>query len=72
MTTRASIGGHSILSIINFLSGYKKNNKKRQQKEVQIKIARKRCRSRKAIFGPSKYIQFSLLQTQKMWYWLSH
>ena len=36
-----------------FLSGYRKNNKKRQQKEVQLKLARRHCRSCKAIFGPS-------------------
>ena len=42
------------------LSGYNKN-KKRQQKENHLKLARKRCRSLKAIFGPSKYVQLRLL-----------
>ena len=41
------------------------NNKKRQQKEVQLKLARKRCRSRNAIFGSSKTIQSSLPRTPK-------
>ena len=55
-----------------FLSGYIKNNKERQKNEIQLKIARKRCRSLKTIFGPSKYVQLSLLRTTKMWCRSSH
>ena len=35
----------------------------RQQTKIQIKLAGKRCWNRKAMFCPSKYVRFSLLQT---------
>ena len=34
----------------------KTNIKERQQKEINLKLARKRCGSRKAKFGPSKNV----------------
>ena len=36
-----------------------------ENKKNQLKLSRKHCRSRKAIFGPSKYEQLSLPQTPK-------
>ena len=41
-------------------------------KKIQLKIARKRCRSRTAIFGPKKYIQLSLPQMPRKCYRPSH
>ena len=40
-----------------------KNNNKKTTNKNQLKLARKRCRSRKAIFLPSKYVQLCLRQT---------
>ena len=44
----------------------------RDNKKIQLKIARKRCRSPTAIFGPKKYIQLSLPQMPRKCYRPSH
>ena len=44
----------------------------RDNKKIQLKLARKRCRSRTAIFGPKKYIQLSLPQMPRKCYRPSH
>ena len=41
-------------------------------KKIQLKLARKRCRSRKAIFGPSKNVQMGLPGTPKIWHRPAH
>ena len=69
MITNSSIEGHFKPVNNQLLSGYNKN-KKRQQKENQLKLARKHCRSLKAIFGPSKNVQLSFLRTPKIWHWI--
>ena len=43
-----------------------------ETKKIQLKLARKRCRSRKAPFGHTKYVQLSLLRRPKMCYRSSH
>ena len=42
--------------ICHFLCCFKKSTN-RDNKKIQLKLARKRRRSRKTIFGPSKYFQ---------------
>ena len=37
-----------------------KRTTKRYKEKIQLKLARKRCRSLTAVFGPSKYVQLSL------------
>ena len=64
MITYAPIGGQKDLSLLKFLCGKEKINRKRQQTKVQLKFARKRCRSRKATSSPSKYLP----QTNKTGY----
>ena len=39
-----------------------KMTKKIQQRKVQLKLARKRCQIRKAIFWLSKYVLYALLK----------
>ena len=45
---------------------FKRLQKEQENKKNQLKLSRKHCRSRKAIFGPSKSEQLSLPQTPKM------
>ena len=54
------------------LSGFKKNNKKRQKTKIHLKLERKRCRRNKAIFCPSKYVQLSHLRTPFLCPAISH
>ena len=54
--------------LIQFVMRLKRTTK-RQQTKIQLELARKRCRRRKAIFCPKKYenhVQLSLLQTPIM------
>ena len=48
-----------------------KRNNKKQQTKIQLKLARKRCQSRKATFWPSRYVRLGLLQTPSFSMWPS-
>ena len=56
--------------LIHFLKRLKRTTKK--QTKFQLKLARKRCQNRQAIFWPSKYIRLRLLQTAIMYYVAIH
>ena len=56
--------------LIHFLKRLKRTAKK--QTKFQLKLARKRCQNRQAIFWPSKYIRLRLLQTAIMYYVAIH
>ena len=51
-----------------FLKRFQREQQKETTKKIQLKLARKRCRSRKAILGPSKHVQLGLPRTPKIWY----
>ena len=56
--------------LIHFLKRPKRTTKK--QTKFQLKLARKRCQNRQAVFWPSKNIRLRLLQTAIMYYVAFH
>ena len=58
------------LVLIHFLKRLKRTTKK--QTKFQLKLARKGCLNRQAIFWPSKYIRLRLPQTAIMYYVAIH
>ena len=62
LTVTYFIGERALTAVINqfFSAVVKKKTTNKDNKKIQIKLARKSCPSRKAKFGPSKYAQLSL------------
>ena len=57
--------------LIHFSKRLKRTTKKKQTK-FQMKLARKGCQNRQAIFWSSKYIRLRLLETAIMYYVAIH
>ena len=61
-----SIGGHYSI----FYTVTERTN--RQQTKIQLRIARKSCRSRKANFATQKMFECAFFKNPKTWYVTSH